>query len=62
MGSEEAKDLICVTGGHELRGRITGGSGVPGGGKQRGKNWDNCHNMINKIYFLKLPYFKRKLK
>ena len=30
------------------------GRWVPGGGGQRGKNWDNRNNTINKIYFKKL--------
>ena len=24
--------------------------GGPGGGGQRGKNWDNCNSAINKMY------------
>ena len=36
MGNAEAKELLCMTHGHELRG-IAGGKGVPGGGGQRGK-------------------------
>ena len=29
------------------------GRGVPGGGEQRGKNWENCNSTINKIYLRK---------
>ena len=40
-----------MTHGHELRVRVVGGNGgVPDRGRQRGKNWDNCNSMINKIY------------
>ena len=52
MGNEEAKELICTTHGHELRG---GGEcwweeeckvvGNKGGG------WDNCNSITNKIHF-----------
>ena len=30
--------------------------GVPGGGRLRGINWDNCNSIINIIYFLKISY------
>ena len=40
-----------MTHGHELRGGIAGGKGVPGEGGQRRKNWENCNSIINKIYF-----------
>ena len=46
IGKGEAKELICMTHGHEL-------SGVQGRGGQREKNWDNCNSIINKIYFKK---------
>ena len=29
------------------------GLGVQGGGEYRGKNWENCNSLINKIYFKK---------
>ena len=47
IGNEEAKELICTTHGHELRG---GWKGLPGRREQRGKNWDECNSIINKIY------------
>ena len=54
MGNREAKELMCMTHGHELRG---GNSGGREGTGQRGikgrKKWDNCNSIINKIYFLK---------
>ena len=36
-GNGEAKELLYMTHGHELRERLAGGNGVPGGGQQRGK-------------------------
>ena len=33
MGNVEAKELICMTHGHELRGGIARGRGVKGGGE-----------------------------
>ena len=50
MGNVEAKELICMTQGHELRrGRRgwEGGGGVQGRGELRG---DNCNSILNKIY------------
>ena len=29
---------------------VTGGKGVPGRGRQTGKNWDNCSSIINNVY------------
>ena len=37
IGNGEAKGLIYTTHGHELRGKIAGGKGVPGRGGPRGK-------------------------
>ena len=52
MGNEEAKELICMTHGHELRWENDGGKGCTGQrGIQRRKKWDNCNVMINIIYF-----------
>ena len=42
-----------MTHGHELRMGLLEGSGFPGGRRQRGKNWDNCNSIINKIYLKK---------
>ena len=51
MGNVEAKDLICMTHGHELRGR---GYWWEGGCRAEGnkgeKKWDNYNSIINKIY------------
>ena len=37
IGNGEAKELTCMTHGHELRGRLLEGRGVLGGGEQMGK-------------------------
>ena len=49
----EAKELICTTHGHELR---WGGENADGRRDARwrgikGKKWDKCISIINKIYF-----------
>ena len=36
-GNGEAKELICTTRGHELKGKLLEEMGVPGGGGQRGE-------------------------
>ena len=51
MGHEVAKELICMTHGHEVRDGLLEGRGVPHRGGQRGKNWDKYNSIINKIYF-----------
>ena len=51
IGNGDAKELICKTIGHELRGTIAGGNGVTGLRGKRGKICDNCNNIIDKIYF-----------
>ena len=62
MGNGEAKELICMTHGHELRcrgwGQIAGGERGTG---QRGDegNWDNCNSITNKIYLKNKIYFKK---
>ena len=51
IGNGEAKELICMTHRHELRWEgLPEERGVPGGGGQRGRNWDNCNSIINKMY------------
>ena len=37
MGNREAKELICMTHGHELRWGNDGGRGVQGRGEERGE-------------------------
>ena len=51
IGNREAKELISTIHGHELRWGLLEGRQVLGGGRQRGKNWDNYRSIINKIYF-----------
>ena len=52
IGNGEAKELICATHGHELRGVGTGGRESAGQMRIKGrKKWDNCNSIINKIYF-----------
>ena len=58
FGCGEAKELICMTHGHELRdeGNVGEGGGAAGwrgikGRKSGGKNGrKNCNSIINKIY------------
>ena len=54
MGNGEAKELTCMTHGHELRGD-SWGRGLGEGYQAKGENWDNCpqnwDSIINKIYF-----------
>ena len=51
MGNVEAKELICMIHGHELKGGNEGGSGCAGRRGIKGGKWDNCNGIINKIYF-----------
>ena len=53
VGNQEAKELICRTHGHELRGRLLEGMGVGGRGGKKGGNWDSCNSIINKMYLKK---------
>ena len=54
MGNGEAKELICMTHGHERRGGMVEGGGLQGRGGLRGRNkWNNCSSIINKIYLEK---------
>ena len=55
IGNGEAKELICTTHGHELRGWNAGGRGDAGWRRIKGrKKWDNCNSIINKIYIKKI--------
>ena len=48
MRNGEAKELICMTHGHEQRrGDHWREWAVLGGGGQREKNWDTCNSIIN---------------
>ena len=48
----EAKGLICMTHGHELKGQNVGRRGYAGRRGVKGGKWDNCNSIINK-YILK---------
>ena len=52
MGNGEAKELICMTHGHELRWGNAGGLGGDAGwrGIKGRKKWDDCNSTTNKIY------------
>ena len=48
----EAKELICMTHGRELRWGNAGGKADAGQSGVKGrKKWENCNCIINKIYF-----------
>ena len=49
-GNGVGEELTCMTHGHELKRELLEGRWVPGRKGQRRKNWDNCNNIINKIY------------
>ena len=52
MGSGEAKELTCMTHGHELKwggGNAGGKQGAGQGGIKGRKKWDNFNTIINKI-------------
>ena len=49
IGNVEAKELICMTHGHELKGDNVGGRGCAGRRGVKGGKWDNCNSIINKI-------------
>ena len=51
IGKVEAKELICMTHGHELKGVNVGGRRCVGQRGIKGGKWDNCNSIISKIYF-----------
>ena len=54
VGNGEAKELICMTHGHELR---EGFAGRNGGIRWKGvkeENWDSCNSIINIIFLKKV--------
>ena len=53
MGNGEAKELTCTTHGHELRGVECWWEKWWRAEENKGGKWDNCNNIINKIYFKK---------
>ena len=56
IGNGEAKELICITHGHELRtgGMLEGGRQCREEAHKAEKYWDNCDSITNKIYFKKI--------
>ena len=52
IGNVEAKELICMTHGHEIKGEC-GWRGYAGWSGVKGGKWDNCNNIINKYIFKK---------
>ena len=53
IGNVEAKELICMTCGHELKGGNAGGRGCAGQREIKGGKWDNRNSIINKTYLRK---------
>ena len=51
IGNVEAKEVICMTHGLELKVGNVGGRGCAGQKRIKGGKWDNCNSIINKIYF-----------
>ena len=51
IGNVEAKELVCVTHGHELQGVNVGWRGWAGWSGLKGGKQDNCNNIINKYIF-----------
>ena len=51
MGNAEAKEFICATHGHGLRGSGMQAGGCRVKGNKGGGEWDNCNSIINKIYY-----------
>ena len=49
-GNIKAKELICMTHGHELWGGCVEARGCTGWSAVKGGKWDNCNSLINKIY------------
>ena len=52
VGNVEAKELISMTHGHELKWGNVGGRGCAGRRGVKGEKWDNRNSIINK-YILK---------
>ena len=50
MGNGEAKELVCMTHGHELKWQMLVGGGCMAEGNNGKKNMDSCNSIINKIY------------
>ena len=60
IGNGEAKELICTTHEHELRGKCWRESEYwVEGNKGEKKEWDNCKSIINKIHLKKIKKQKQ---
>ena len=55
IGNVEAKELICMTHAHKLRGggENAGGRGCRAEGDKGEEKWDNYNSIMNKIYLEK---------
>ena len=53
IGNVDAKELMCMAHGHELKGGNVGGRGCAGWRGVKGGKWDNCNSIIHKLYFFK---------
>ena len=61
MGNGEAKELICMTHGNELRwGNVSGRWDTRQRGIKGRKKQDNCNNIINKMYLKNKKINRRK--
>ena len=58
MGNGEAKELVCMTHGHEPMGGNAGGRGYRAEVNKGEKKLDNCNSIINKTYFFKMCVLK----
>ena len=62
IGNVEAKELICMTHGHELKRGNVGGRECARQRGIKGGKCDNCNSIINKIYIFKnLTYLTHTL-
>ena len=55
MGNVEAKELISMTNGHELKMGDVGGRGCARWRGINGRGYDNCNSIINKVYLKTKP-------
>ena len=50
IGNVEAKELICITHGHEIRRGMRVGAVCRMEGDKGGGEWNNCNSIINKTF------------